>query len=313
MTAVVTIHAIGRAEAVRLRRTLVLPRGWPIALAQLLTAVGFALLAFRADRLEAFIAVVAISTVAAGALCVWAARVARDRRLASLNGDLTRAQLNLRREELAYRERLHDARSAVAGLIGGVGVLARAPSAAVPVERQALQHMVLTELERLRLLLDADLVEPLTAFDLREVLDPVLLAHRLAGGRLDSVDIVRVRVRGRPQAMATAFDNVLRNVRTHAPGAALRVQLVRGNSAVTLVVSDDGPGIPRAERERVLRAGVRGSAARAPGSGLGLHIAARLMSEQLGSLRFGERGDHGTSVIFTLPLADPGAARQLAS
>ena len=65
-------------------------------------------------------------------------------------------------------------------------------------------------------------------------------------------------------------------------------------------VDDDGPGIPSAERELVLQRGRSGSTP-APGSGLGLHTAARSMREQGGGLELTERPGGGTRVSLTLP------------
>jgi signal transduction histidine kinase len=71
----------------------------------------------------------------------------------------------------------------------------------------------------------------------------------------------------------------------------------------TVVVDDDGPGIPSEEREAVLLPRIRGSAATAAGNGLGLHIAATTMAEQAGTLRVTRHSGRGTRVIFALPVA----------
>jgi signal transduction histidine kinase len=54
----------------------------------------------------------------------------------------------------------------------------------------------------------------------------------------------------------------------------------------------------------VLRAGVRGSTAVAPGSGLGLASALAAMRAQGGSLELSDRTGGGTRVTITLPAVD---------
>jgi signal transduction histidine kinase len=54
------------------------------------------------------------------------------------------------------------------------------------------------------------------------------------------------------------------------------LQVAAGATQVTLAVVDDGPGIPEAEREKVLQRFYRLSSAGEGGSGLGLSIVQRI-------------------------------------
>jgi signal transduction histidine kinase len=66
-------------------------------------------------------------------------------------------------------------------------------------------------------------------------------------------------------------DNALRH------GATLvQVQVVPGADGATLAIVDDGPGIPDAERAKVLQRFYRLSSAGEGGSGLGLSIVQRI-------------------------------------
>lgn len=226
-----------------------------------------------------------------------------------LSSALTRTRQLLERLEQGQRERLHDVRSAVVGVIGASRLLTGAATT-VDDDREAMQRMIAAELTRLQTVLDVDSAEPVTDFDLAAVLGPVLLAHRIgAGGSGLTAEIGRARCTGRAAATATVLDNLLDNARTHAPGAQVWVRTSEEADRVTVVVEDDGPGIPAAERPLVLRPGVRGSTAVAPGTGLGLANCARTVGEQGGTLRLSSRPGGGTRVTFTLPTA-PSATRR---
>jgi signal transduction histidine kinase len=69
---------------------------------------------------------------------------------------------------------------------------------------------------------------------------------------------------------------------------------------VLIEVDDDGPGIPAAQREPVLRRGVRADEA-APGSGLGLAIVRDLAELYGGSIRLEQSGAGGLRAKLRLP------------
>ena len=69
------------------------------------------------------------------------------------------------------------------------------------------------------------------------------------------------------------IENLLENAARHGrPGGHIMIQVAQLNGGAEIVVDDDGPGIPPAERERVMRRFQRGPGAAAAGSGLGLAI-----------------------------------------
>lgn len=226
-----------------------------------------------------------------------------ERNAAELMDAYVQTQHELAELDRTYRGRLHDARSAAASVRGAVQLLSHRVGAQRAQDRE-LQRLVTTELERMHALLDGGTSEPLTDFDLAEVLEPILLSHRVTGTAIGSA-LRPVITRGRPMATASVLDNLLRNAAVHAPGARVEVRMSVGDEFASVIVDDDGPGIPADECERVLQAGVRGSAASAPGSGLGLHTAATAIREQAGALEVLPRPGGGTRVRFTLPIAAP--------
>jgi signal transduction histidine kinase len=84
------------------------------------------------------------------------------------------------------------------------------------------------------------------------------------------------------------------------PGVRVRVDARRAGG-VELVVADDGPGIPEAERSRVLERFVRGDVARSgDGAGLGLSIASWIVDAHRGRLLL-EDNRPGLRARVTLP------------
>jgi signal transduction histidine kinase len=216
-----------------------------------------------------------------------------------LSRALTHLERHLAEVERAQRERLHDARSAVVGVMGASQLLAT-PTA--PVDADLLRRLLLEELKRLQAVLDPSRAEPVGPFELTAVLAPVIAIHQLDGSPID-VQLGALWVLGRPTATATVLDNLLRNARVHAPGAHVTVRAIYRGEVVSVVVEDDGPGIPEHEREAVLQAGVRGTNARGSGDGLGLHSCAVALHAQGGSLQLAARHGGGTRVLFTVPTA----------
>ena len=89
-----------------------------------------------------------------------------------------------------------------------------------------------------------------------------------------------------------------------APGAtaALRLTAHKRGALVRLAVEDRGPGVPEADRNRVLERFVRLEASRTmPGSGLGLSLAAAIARLHGGSLQL-EDNAPGLRAIIALPL-----------
>jgi signal transduction histidine kinase len=216
------------------------------------------------------------------------------------------------RAELAHseheQERFHDARSAVAGLVGAARLLTE-PATGLDAAR--LHGLMSAELERLQASLSADADAPITTFELRAALQSVVLSHRLAGG-VARTDLGTAAVIGRPGATPTGLATLPANARHHAPGARVDIRTEQTGSSVLLIVEDDGPGIPAAERVLVMGRGVRGSTT-GPGSGLGLYTAAEAMAAQSGSLQVLGRPGGGTRVVLTFRSAQALSAQGIAA
>jgi signal transduction histidine kinase len=122
------------------------------------------------------------------------------------------------------------------------------------------------------------------------------------------------------QAIANLIDNALKyGAPEPSSGNGSRpeveVSAVMKGSTAEIVVTDGGPGVPVADRERVLDRFVRLEASRSePGSGLGLSLVAAVARLHGGSLRL-EDNEPGLRVVLALPVESEavlnGAAAQV--
>ena len=84
-------------------------------------------------------------------------------------------------------------------------------------------------------------------------------------------------VRGNPGLLRVLLRNLLDNAMKHTPpGTLVQVSIVREHGTTSLSVSDNGPGIPEQERDKVLERFYRPLGTQASGSGLGLSIVKRI-------------------------------------
>ena len=90
----------------------------------------------------------------------------------------------------------------------------------------------------------------------------------------------------------------LNSVQAQPHGGLVRVEAQRDDGEVTVSVSDSGAGVPEQLRESLFDAYVT---SRAEGTGLGLAVAARLVSTMGGTLVLADTGEQGSTFRFTLP------------
>lgn len=105
-------------------------------------------------------------------------------------------------------------------------------------------------------------------------------------------------------AFRRAVENLLRNAVNYAGGGTIAVR--RSDGQVLVSVADGGPGIPAADRERLLRPFERGDSSRnrdTGGAGLGLSIVSDFAAQHGGDFTLANAPDGGT--IATLRLPDP--------
>lgn len=140
------------------------------------------------------------------------------------------------------------------------------------------------------------------------------LAKRMDLGYEGPDDDAPLDVDGNPLMLREMLGNLIDNAIRYTPEGGritVRVRADRPARAVHLEVEDTGPGIPAAERERVLERFYRILGRDGDGSGLGLAIVREIVTQHGGALTL---DDHvyqdaprlaGTLVRITLPLHEP--------
>ena len=101
--------------------------------------------------------------------------------------------------------------------------------------------------------------------------------------------------------------NLLGNVMRHTPrGTPVTLRANRVGAMVRIEVTDHGPGILPADRDRIFAKFSRGLAAEegaVPGLGLGLYLSQRIVQAHGGELRLEDTPGGGATFWFTLPVA----------
>lgn len=120
-------------------------------------------------------------------------------------------------------------------------------------------------------------------------LAPAALAKNV---RLGLTDGDEVMVRGNPVLLRILLRNLIDNAVRHTPaGTAVRIDIANEAGQPRLSVSDNGPGIPEEELERVSERFYRPLGTQASGSGLGLSIVKRIAEIHDASLQLAPRKD----------------------
>lgn len=111
-------------------------------------------------------------------------------------------------------------------------------------------------------------------------------------------------VRADRRTIGIAVDNLFDNaIRYSKKTRRLMISARADGANVILEVADEGIGIPESELPHVTRKFVRGRAAASGGSGLGLSIVERVVTDHGGSLSIASTVDVGTTVTLMLPVA----------
>jgi signal transduction histidine kinase len=150
--------------------------------------------------------------------------------------------------------------------------------------------------------------------DLRKVVGDVCELYQAAADerqiRLRCDRLADVEVFGDRELLAQALTNLLDNAIKYTPtGGAIALTLARTEDTALVSVADSGPGIPAADRERVLQRFMRLDQARSqPGNGLGLALVRAVTAQHHGTLTLGDNSP-GLIVKLELPalLREPAA------
>jgi two-component system OmpR family sensor kinase len=103
------------------------------------------------------------------------------------------------------------------------------------------------------------------------------------------------------QCLANLVENALKY---SPPGSPVLIRWDRAGTQARVHVCDRGPGVPQADRERLLQRFQRGrQTGDIPGSGIGLAVVQTLMQAMGGAVTIGEAPRGGADFCLTLPMA----------
>jgi len=170
--------------------------------------------------------------------------------------------------------------------------------------------------------------------ELDQLIDEILLASRLDAseadmGTIEAVDLTglaaeecsqvnaeldlvegtdnaRLTVPGVSRLLRRAIRNLLENARRYGAGE-ISVELGSANGFATVRVTDRGPGVPPALRERIFEPFYRlpGASERNGGVGLGLALVKSIAERHGGSVRCEDGPEGGASFVIRLPASAP--------
>jgi len=234
-----------------------------------------------------------------------------------LNGMLTRLAASMNATRRFAADAGHELRTPLTGMRANLDALERNPDLPAA-ERAELVRETLDEQSRIVALLDGlqalargEAAESLPREDveLADLVDTAVFAarRRQPGVDYDLVDeIGDAAVHGWPGGLRLIVDNLLDNAALHG-GTRVRVGLEDRGSELLLRVDDDGPGIPVADRERLLEPFARGDDAGPSGTGLGLAIVTQQVALHAGTLRLADSPLGGLGVEVRLPVTPAGS------
>jgi len=233
--------------------------------------------------------------------------------VAALNDLLGRLKASLERERAFMADAAHELRTPLTALHLQMGMLARASDES---ERSAAMETLSAGVQRA-----IRLVEQLLALarqepraDAARVAVPLAELARscvaelvpLADARRIDLGIAtaaEVSVRGDPEGLRTLLRNLVDNaVRYTPPGGRVDVSVEAADAGARLSVSDDGPGIAPADRERVFDRFYRPAGNATSGSGLGLAIVRTIAEAHGASVALAPGADgQGLTVTVSFP------------
>ncbi len=199
----------------------------------------------------------------------------------------------------------HEVRTPLTGLRSAAETLEQ--GGLVADEEQQLRHVMSRQIARIERLVNdlselnriesGQIVLERQRVNLRDVLAEVIQdfpgVELLGGDVIVEIDAARAQ---------QIFSNIADNARKHGRGA-ITIDLASENGEAVVRVSDEGPGIPPAELERIFNRFYRVDRSRSqPGTGLGLAIAKHLVVAHGGTIRAYNRPEGGVTFEVRLPV-----------
>lgn len=259
-----------------------------------------------------------VDTIAADDLhCRVSAGVSNDElgRLAStMNLMLERIEGGQQRQQQFVADASHELRSPLTRMRGHLEVDLRTD--AEPEQLQETHRRVLNDVGHLQHLV-ADLLE-LARHDehrLPSRQDPVDLDDLVHGQTrhlrqneritLDLTSVTPAQVTGDPRQLARALRNLIDNAERHADHT-ITIEVHETDGSARVRITDDGPGIPPSDRERIFERFVRADQSRtsddtSASTGLGLAITEAILERHHGTIELDASYTKGARFVVTIP------------
>ncbi|MFO7528935.1 MAG: ATP-binding protein [Marinobacter sp.] len=168
---------------------------------------------------------------------------------------------------------------------------------------QEMQHLAEATLDFIR----GSTTEQHRRYDLATLLESLCDDLREMGLAVDYEDSPRCVLQGQPEAVKRALRNLIENAVKY--GQTAEVKLEASEKEAIITITDQGPGIPEPERDRVFQPFYRLEQSRSRdtgGAGLGLAIARTLIRGMGGEIHLGTGPeDQGLRVSVMLPISAP--------
>ncbi len=223
---------------------------------------------------------------------------------ASFNVAAAQVEALVRSHQSLLANASHELRSPLARMKMAVSMMEEAG----PVQRSALKREIDTNVAELDALVEevllASRLDAAQRNEQPERVDLLALAAEEAANVDAAVDGASISVQGEERLLRRALRNLLENARRYGGNEIAVITEAVGPQAVVRV-SDRGPGVPEALRERIFEAFYRlpGHAEQAGGVGLGLSLVKQIAERHGGSVRCEAREGGGSSFVISLPRA----------
>jgi signal transduction histidine kinase len=227
---------------------------------------------------------------------------------ASFNRAAARIEALLQSHKNLLANASHELRSPLTRLKMAVSMLEDTP----PDQRAGLRNEIDVNIQELDALVEevlmASRLDAASTLDRRDPIDLLGLAAEEAARVQAAVQGDDVRLQGDERLIRRALRNLLENARRYG-GGEVELTVQRQGDRVQAQVSDRGPGVPEAFRERIFEPFFRlpGHAEKAGGVGLGLALVRQIAERHGGSVRCDARAGGGSTFTLTLPLSAPSA------
>ena len=210
----------------------------------------------------------------------------------------------------------HELRTPMTGVYGAAQTLLRRHDELSPEQRATLLSMIASEAARLSQITEevlltsqldrGDLRLETAPVDVREVVSSAV--HTMRSHLPDEIEI-EVEIgddvgdaSGDSDRIQQVLVNLLDNAAKYG-GSPVKVSAEGANGVVRIAVSDAGPGIGAADRERIFEKFYRADShvTRARGTGLGLYISRELAQRMGGRLHLASAPGEGATFVVELP------------